>query len=137
VSDEARGEIMTRKWETYEDILADLRADRPAPPPTPKSPAQRLAECGVNKPTEAVIQDVTNANNALNEHCETMDDRRRKQIAKELAEHNAESPIWQALVHWRLSVDRAEERVRALDGEIPERGIYDPIKRFEREMRGR
>ena len=117
--------------EIYRQALA---ACRPKAPPAPKSAAEKLAERGANKPTEAVIQHATNANNAL---AETMEDRRRKQRDKELAEHSAESPLWRALVGWRLSVERAEERVRALDGEIPERGVYSPIARFEREMRGK
>jgi hypothetical protein len=66
-----------------------------------------------------------------------METRRQKQMAKELAEFNAESPLWRSLVHWRQSIERAQERIRDLDGEIPEKGIYDPIRRFEREMRGR
>jgi hypothetical protein len=68
---------------------------------------------------------------------ETMEGRRQKQIAKELAEHSAESPLWRALVYWQQSIEQAQERLRALDGEIPEKGIYSPIRRFEREMRGK
>jgi hypothetical protein len=66
---------------------------------------------------------------------ETLEDRRKKQIAKELAEHSAESPLWRALVHWTQSVERARERVQALNGEVPEKGIYSPIARFEREVK--
>jgi hypothetical protein len=68
---------------------------------------------------------------------ETMAERRQKQMAKEYAEHAAESPLWHALVHWQQSLEAAQERLRALDGEIPEKGIYSPIRRFEREMRGK
>jgi hypothetical protein len=68
---------------------------------------------------------------------ETMEQRRQKQIAKEFAEHNAEGPGWRALVHRRQEIDLERERVRALDGEIPEKGVYSPIRRFEKEMRGK
>jgi hypothetical protein len=68
---------------------------------------------------------------------ETMEQRRQKQIAKEFAEHSAESPLWRALAHRRQEIDLERERVRELDGEIPEKGVYSPIRRFEREMRGK
>ncbi len=64
-----------------------------------------------------------------------MEERRAKQVAKEYAEFDAEGPAWKSLVHWRMSLDRAQERLHALDGEVPEKGIYDPIRRFEREMK--
>jgi hypothetical protein len=67
---------------------------------------------------------------------ETSEARRQKQIAKELAEHSAESPLWRALAHRRQEIDLERERLLALDGEIPKKGIYDPIRRFEREMKG-
>jgi hypothetical protein len=123
--------------EIYRRALAACRPKAPPPKPTPAVKAQEQFAAS-NQPTEAVIDAATRRNNALAERLgETMEDRRAKQAAKEYAEYNAESPIWRALVHWTQSVERAEERVRALDGEIPERGIYDPIRRFEREMRGR
>ena len=68
---------------------------------------------------------------------ETLEDRRRKQRDKELAEHSAESPLWRALVYHQQSIERERERVRALDGEIPKKGIYDPMRRFEKEMEGK
>jgi hypothetical protein len=68
---------------------------------------------------------------------ETMAERRQKQMAKEYAEHNAEGPLWHALVYRQQTVEAAQERLRALDGEVPEKGIYSPIARFEREMRGK
>jgi hypothetical protein len=121
------------KWETVEDIYADLMADAPKPPPTPE---QRLVDRRL--PDAAVYQGAANANNAaLNRAEETMEQRRQKQIAKELAEHSAEGSAWHGLVHWRQSLDYAQERLRELDGENPLTGNYSPIARFEREMRGK
>jgi hypothetical protein len=40
-----------------------------------------------------------------------MEDRRRKQRDKELAEHGAESPLWRALVHWTQSVERVQQEI--------------------------
>ena len=126
------------KWETVEDIYADLVADAPKPPARQieRKAEQRLVERRL--PAEAVFQDATNATDAaLNRAEETMEQRRQKQIAKELAEHSAEGSAWHGLVQWRLSLDRAQERLRELDGENPLTGNYDPIRRFEREMRGK
>jgi hypothetical protein len=127
-------------WNTYEEILADLMADKPKPKPPPAvTPAGKARErfSGENQPTEAVFDAATRGNDAAIERLEeTMEDRRRKQMAKEYAEHNAQGPAWHSLAHWRQSLDRAQERLRELDGEIPEKGVYDPIRRFEREMRG-
>jgi hypothetical protein len=67
---------------------------------------------------------------------ETSEARRQKQIAKEYAEYNAEPPFWRELVHRRQEIDLERERLRALDGEIPEKGYYSPIARFEKEMEG-
>jgi hypothetical protein len=130
----------TMKWETVEDIYADLMADAPKPPPTRSgskiSGEQRLVERRL--PAEAVFQDAANVTDAaLNRAEETMEQRRQKQIAKELAEHSAEGSAWHNLVQWRQSLDRAQERLRELDGEDPLTGNYDPIRRFEREMRGK
>jgi hypothetical protein len=129
---------------SYEEILADLKETvrvnrlKRLAHAAPKPPEQKLAERCAAKPVEAVIDTATRGNEALAERLEeTFEDRRRKQIAKELAEHSAESPLWRALVHWQQSVEQAQERLRSLDGEIPEKGIYDPIRRFEREMKGR
>jgi hypothetical protein len=122
-------------WNTVEDVLADFEADRPKPPPKSAAKAQERFAAS-NQPTVAVIDAATRGNDALTERLETMEDRRAKQAAKEYAEHAAQSTIWKALVHWRQSVERAQERVRSLDGEVPEKGVYDPIRRFEREMRG-
>ena len=121
------------KWETVEDIYADLMADAPKPPPTPE---QRLAERRL--PDAAVYQGAANANNAaLKRAEETFEERRAKQRAKEFAEHNAQGSAWHSLAHWRQSLDYAQERLRELDGEDPLTGNYDPIRRFEREMRGK
>jgi hypothetical protein len=121
--------------EMYQRALAACRPKAPPPKPTPAVKAQQRFTAS-NQPTEAVIDAATRGNEALAERLdETMEDRRKKQIAKELSEHSAESPLWRALVHWTQSVERAQERVRALDGEIPERGVYDPVRRFEREMK--
>jgi hypothetical protein len=123
--------------EIYRRALAACRPKTPPPKPTPTVKAQERFAAS-NQPSDAIIDAATRGNEALADRLEeTMEDRRAKQAAKEYAEHNAESPLWRALVGWTQSVKRAQERVRALDGEIPERGIYDPIRRFEREMRGR
>lgn len=125
-------------WNTYEEILADIMADKPKPPKPKPSPEQQLEERGAKKSGEAIFQDAINSTNAAVKRAEeTIEERRAKQRAKEFAEHNSESPLWHALVHWRQSIDYAQERLRALDGEDPETGNYDPIRRFEREMRGR
>ena len=124
---------MSMTQEEYDEIYRRaLAACRPKSKPAVKPAEQRLAERRANKPAEAVVQLATDANNAL---AETMEDRRRKQRDKEPAEHGAESPLWRALVHWQHSVERAQERVRALNGEIPEKGIYSPIARYEREVK--
>ena len=125
------------KWETVEDIYADLMADAPKPRPrVPQQAEQRLVKRRL--PDAAVFQDAANVTDAaLNRAEETMEQRRQKQIAKELAEHSAEGSAWHNLVHWRQSLDRAQERLRELDGEDPLTGNYDPIRRFEREMRGK
>jgi hypothetical protein len=127
-------------WNTVEDVLADFEADRPKPPPPKPTAAVKGQErfSGANQPTEALINAATRGNDAATERLgETMQQRRQKQMAKEYAEHNAEGPLWHALANWQLSIERAQERLRELDGEIPEKGIYDPIRRFEREMRGK
>jgi hypothetical protein len=119
--------------ETY---AALLEAAKPPPKPPVKPPAQKLKER--HRPTEAVVQDVTNATEALVERMqETMESRRQKRMAQELAEYNAQGSGWHNLVRWRESVERAQELDRALNGEIPENGVYSPVARFEREMRGK
>jgi hypothetical protein len=126
---------MSMTQEEYDEIYRRaLAACRPKPKPAVKPAAEKLAERCASKREEAVIDTATRANNAL---AETMQDRRRKQRDKELAEHSAQGPLWHALAYWAQSVERAQERIRALDGEIPEKGVYSPIARFEREMRGR
>ena len=126
-----------QREEIYQRALAACRPKAPPPKPTPAVKAQERFAAS-NQPTKAVIDAATRGNEALTERLdETIEDRRKKQIAKELAAHNAEGPVWHSLVQWQQSVERAQERVRALHGEIPEKGIYDPIARFEREMRGR
>ena len=135
------------KWNTYEDILADLnetarinRLNRQAQKPTPKQKVAELEQKLVErkKSDEAVYQDATRANEAaLNRAEETYESRRAKQRAKEFAEHSAQGSAWHSLAHWRQSLDYAQERLRELDGEDPLTGNYDPIRRFEREMRGK
>jgi hypothetical protein len=123
--------------EIYRRALAACRPKAPPPKPTAAVKAQERFAAS-NQPTDAIIDAATRGNEALTERLEeTMEDRRKKQIAKELAAYNAEGPGWHSIVRWQQSVERAQERVRALHGEIPEKGIYDPIARFEREMRGR
>lgn len=128
-------------WNTYEEILADLMADKPKPKPPPAvTPAGKARErfSGENQPTEAVFDAATRGNDAAIERLEeTMEGKRQKQIAKELAEHSADGAAWHSMVQWRQSIDRAQERLRALDGEDPLTGNYDPVRRFEREQRGR
>ena len=143
-TDLAKGDEVMPKWNTYEDILADLnetarinRLNRQAQNPTPKQKAAELEQKLVErkKPDEAVYQDATNANNAaLNRAEETYESRRAKQRAKEFAEYSAEGSAWHSLARYRQSLDYAQERLRELDGEDPLTGNYDPIRRFEREM---
>jgi N-acetylglucosamine kinase-like BadF-type ATPase len=125
-------------WNTVEDVLADFEADRPKPPlPKPTAAVkgqQRFAAS--NQPTKAVFDAATRGNDAAIERLEeTMEQRRQKQMAKELAEYNAEGSAWHSMVHWWQSVERAQERLRALNGEVPEKGIYSPVARFEREVK--
>ena len=94
------------------------------------------------KPTEAVIQDATAHNRAFAERMEreTMEDRRRQQETKELTQWNEEGRnprvrFQRQLDAWQQSVLDAQERVRRLRGEIPERGVYSPVARFEREVK--
>jgi hypothetical protein len=117
-----------------------LAACRPKAKPPIKTAAQKAQErfAEANKPTEAIIDAATDHNNALADRSEeTMEGRRQKQIAKELAEYHAENPLWHKLCRWQQSVLDAEEAVRARYGEIPERGVYSPVARFEREMEGK
>ena len=129
-------------WTTYEEILADIMADRPKPKPPPAvTPAGKAKErfAAENQPTIAVIDAATRGNDLLAERLETetMESRRQKQMAKEIAEHNAENPLWHQLCRWQQSVNDAQQRVRERYGEVPETGNYSPIARFEREMRGK
>jgi hypothetical protein len=89
------------------------------------------------KPIEAVIDAATVHNNAITQRLETMEGRRQARIAKEFADYHAENPHWHALCNWQNSVLEAQERIRANYGEIPEKGIYSPVARFEREMEGK
>jgi hypothetical protein len=137
---EEKGAEPMKIWNTVEDVLADFEADRPKPPPTKPTPAVKAQQrfAASNQPTEAILDAAARGNDAAIERLEeTMESRRQKRMAKEFADYNAEGPAWHSMVRWRQSVERAQERVRALDGEIPETGQYDPIRRFEREMRGR
>jgi N-acetylglucosamine kinase-like BadF-type ATPase len=125
-------------WNTIEDVLADFEADRPKPPPPKPTPAVKGQErfAASNQPTAAVFDAATRGNDAAIERLEeTMEQRRQKQMAKELAEYNAEGSAWHSMVHWRQSLERAQERLRSLNGEVPEKGIYSPIARFEREVK--
>lgn len=128
-------------WNTYEEILADLMADKPKPKPPPAvTPTGKARErfSRENQPTEAVFDAATRGNDAATKRLEeTMESRRQKQMAKEYAEHNAQGSAWHSLASYRQSLDRAQERLRELDGEDPLTGNYDPIRRFEREQRGR
>jgi hypothetical protein len=127
-------------WNTVEDVLADFEADRPKPPPPKPTAAVKAQErfAPANHPAEAVFDAAARGNDAATERLgETLEQRRQKQMAKEYAEHNAQGSAWHSLVNWRQSLDRAQERLRELDGENPLTGNYDPIRRFEREMRGK
>jgi hypothetical protein len=102
-------------WNTVEDVLADFEADRPKPNPPPKPPLKptvKAQERWANQPTEAVIDAATRGNNALAERLETMEGRRQKQMAKELAEYNAEGSAWHnisvRMVEWQQSAERVE-----------------------------
>jgi len=129
---------------TEEQIVARLLAGRLDRPPAPKPPKPTSVKSEERwdrnvKPTEAVIQEATTHNQALAERM-TAEDRRRRQEAKEMAEWSAgyddpRSRYQRQLDQWWQSKLDAEEAVRALRDEIPERGIYSPIARFEREMK--
>jgi hypothetical protein len=132
---------------TEDQIVAGLlagRLDKPPAPEPPKAPAAKPQERWDRnaKPTEAVIQEATAHNQALAERMEreTMEERRRQQEKKEMAEWYAQGNdprvrYQRELDRWQQSVIDAQERVHALRGEIPECGAYSPIARFEREVK--
>jgi hypothetical protein len=121
---------------TEEQIIARLQAvrlDRPRQPAPPKPLAvqaqERFAEA--NKPTVAVIDAATTHNTALARRMEG----ERKELAKWIKDGEDPRVRYQReLDRWQQSILDAQERVRALHGEIPERGIYSPIARWEREV---
>jgi hypothetical protein len=129
---------------TEEQIVARLLAGRLDKPPAPKPPKPASVKAEERwdrnvKPTRAVIQEATTHNQALAERM-TMEDRRRRQEAKEMAEWSAgyDNPLTRyqrELDRWQQSKLDAEQAIRALHGEIPERGVYSPIARFEREVK--
>lgn len=127
--------------EEYDEIyLRALGNWRPKPKPilaVNKGKAVAHTKPADAKPIEAVIDAATVHNNALTERLDTFEGRRQARIAKELAEHSAEGEGWHSLCRWQQSVLEAQERIRANYGEIPERGVYSPIARFEREMEGK
>jgi len=138
---------------TEEQIIARLQAarlDRPrpqAPPPKPK-PAQVKADerFAQPKPREAVAAQAALSTKALAEQMrqdrqETGDDRRRQREREEMARwHNeGQNPrvAYQRKLDewWQYKLDvEAEIRAMRESGEIPECGVYDPMRRFEREV---
>jgi hypothetical protein len=129
--------------EEYDEIyLRALGNARPRVKPKPVVAAREGKEVEHTKPAdvkpiEAVIDAATTHNVALVERLEAMEGRRQARIAKELADYQAEGSGWHALCRWQQSVLDAQERIRDNYGEIPEAGVYSPVARFEREMRGK
>jgi hypothetical protein len=121
---------------TEEQIVARLlagRLDKPPQPAAPKPPEAKAKERWdeANKPTVAIISEATAGNTALARRMEA----ERKELATWMAEGQDPRVRYQRkLDEWQQSIIDANERVRALRGEIPERGVYSPIARFEREM---
>jgi hypothetical protein len=141
---------------TEEQMMARLlaaRLDKPPPPkPVPKpKPAQVKADerFAQPKPREAVAAQAAVSTKALAEQMRqdrqgTAEDRRRQREREEMAQWRAEGE--DARTRYQRELDRwcqykldveAEIEARRESGEIPERGIYDPMKRFESEMKGR
>ena len=121
---------------TEEQIVARLlagRLDKPPQQATPKPPEAKAKERWdeANKPTVAIISEATAGNTALARRMEA----ERKELAKWITEGQDPRVRYQRkLDEWQQSIIDANETVRALQGEIPERGVYSPIARFEREM---
>ena len=133
---------------TEEQIVARLLAGRldkpPAPKPPPKPETKAQEHWAQPKPREAVAAHAAVSTEALAEQIkrdrrETAEDRRNRQYAKEMAEWSARDRYQRELDRWWQAKLDIEAEVRAMreSGEVPERGIYDPMTRFEGEMRGR
>jgi hypothetical protein len=127
--------MMTEEYMMKRLLAARLdKPPQPAPLPKPK-PAQVKADERFderNKPTVAIIDEATASNTALARRMEA----ERKELAKWIADGQDPRVRYQCkLDEWQQSIIDANERVRALHGEVPERGIYSPITRFEREMK--
>ena len=131
---------------TEEQIVARLLAGRLDKPPAPKPPPKpevKAQERWAQRPPEAVAQQAAAGTKALAEQLrrereETAEDRRNRQYTKELAEYNAADPriaYQRELDQWWQAKLNVEAEIRALHGEIPECGIYDPMTRFERELK--
>ena len=99
--------------EYYDEIYRlALGNARPKPKPKPvlatvKGKEVEHTKPANAKPTDAVIDAATTHNHALADRLETMEGRRQKQIAKELAENN--DLYWNRLVDWWQSKKRTEE----------------------------
>jgi hypothetical protein len=73
---------------------------------------------------------------------ETQEDRRREREREEMARWHAEGQDRRVAYQrqldawWQAKLD-IEEEIRAMraSGEIPECGVYDPVARFEREVK--
>jgi hypothetical protein len=104
---------------SYEEILADLKETarvnrlKRLAQAAPKPPEQKLADRCAAKPTEAIIDTATRGNDALADRLETetMEQRRQKRMAKELAEYSAEGSAWHNLVQWQQSVERVRQEI--------------------------
>jgi hypothetical protein len=125
---------------TEEQIVARLLAGRldkpPAPKPPPK-PAVKAQERWAQKPPEAVAAQAAAGTKALAEQLRhDAEERRSRQYMRELAEYNAKRDAYQRQLDqwWQAKLD-VEAEIRALHDEIPERGTYSPIARFERELK--
>ncbi len=109
---------MLTKEQQDEIYRRALAACRPKSPPPKPSPAQKAEErfSGANQPTDAIIDAATRGNNALADRLEgeTMEGRRQKRMAKELAEYNAEGSAWHNLVQWQQSVERVQQEIVSL-----------------------
>lgn len=124
-----------------------LESFRPQPPPPKPTPEEKWQErCAAPKPREAIAAQAAASTEALAEQMrqdreqDTTEARRRRQEAKELAQYYAEGQdpriAYQRRLDqwWEAKLD-VEAELHALRGEIPKRGVYDPMARFEREMK--
>src|SRR5215471_5159415 len=136
---------------TEEQMMARLlaaRLDKPPPPkPVPKPEVKSQERWTAPKPRVAVAAPAASGTKALAEQMKqdrqvTSEDKRRQREREEIARWAAEGQDPRAayqreLDRWwehKLAVE-AEIRAMRESGEIPERGVYDPMKRFEREMK--